>query len=267
MLIFLTLASSAQKLEKVWSISSGLITPESVLYDPEMDMLYLTNMGTQLDLKTSDGFISLLNPNGSVENLKWICGLNDPKGMAIYKDKLFVADLNELVILSIEHASIIKKIQPIKAKYLNDVTVTSNGIVFVSDMKDQCIYALIDGEFTVWLSDIRLDNVNGLWAEDNKLYAGNSSIWEIDIDTKEMKEIVQGTGAVDGLEKISSDVFIFSNWIGKIFVTTGNIVFPLLDSSAEKINTADLDYLPDNKTIIVPTFSGNSLDCYRLILD
>jgi len=264
MVIFIAINCSAQKLEKLWTSSSSFQTPESVLYDPEMGIFYVSNIGTDRDVKSSDGFISMMDSEGEIENLKWLTGLNDPKGMAVKGYRLYVADINQLVVINTEQASPLAKYQIVNAKFLNDVAISKSGIVFVSDSHDQNIYALIEGVFSLWLSDPRLVNVNGLWSENGKLYAGNSSIWEIDIETKEMKELVTGTGAVDGLEKIEDGKFVFSNWIGQIFVSVGTEVIKLLDTTESKINTADLDYLPDSKTILVPTFSGNTIDCYKL---
>jgi outer membrane protein assembly factor BamB len=254
-------------LEKIWTTSAALKTPESVLYVPERDIAYISNQGSDLGTKTGDGFIALMNLDGEVKNLKWVTGLNDPKGIAVYKNNLYASDMDELAIIDIEKASLIKKYSMPNSKFLNDVAVSDDGIVFVSDMKDQRIYALINGEFASWLSDPRLDDVNGLWVENGKLFAGNASIWEIDIKTKEMKELVSGTGSIDGLEKIDNKTFVFSNWAGKIFVSKDKEVIKLLDTSEQKQNTADLDYLPKSKRILVPSFFGNSVICYQLIMD
>jgi outer membrane protein assembly factor BamB len=267
MAILFVVSSYSQKLEKIWTTSAALKTPESVLYVPECDIAYVSNQGTDLGKKTGDGFIALMNLEGEVKNLKWVTGLNDPKGIAVFKNKLYSSDMDELAMIDIDKAVIIKKFPAPNSKFLNDVAVSDDGIVFVSDMKDQRIYALINGEFASWLSDPRLDDVNGLWVENGKLYAGNASIWEIDIKTKEMKELVSGTGSIDGLEKIDNKTFVFSNWAGKIFVSKDKEVIKLLDSSEQKQNTADLDYLPKTQRILVPSFFGNSVVCYQLIME
>ncbi|HPR31071.1 MAG TPA: hypothetical protein PLK12_03205 [Prolixibacteraceae bacterium] len=263
----LSFGASGQKLEKRWSTSQGFETPESVLYDPEMEMVYVANMGTERDQNTSDGFLSLLDLNGQIENIKWITGLHEPKGMAVYDERLYVADINELVVIDLNSASLFKKYPAPDAIFLNDVCVSENGTVFVSDSRDQRIYALINNELVSWLHLPELENVNGLWSEKGKLYAGNASIWEIDIESKEMNERLGGAGGVDGLEKIDDRSFLFSNWAGRIYLSQGQEIIQLLDSTEEKINTADIDYLPRQKRVLVPTFFGNSVDCYQLIPD
>lgn len=265
-LLTITLLKCAysQSLKKIWASPSQLETPESVLYDPDIELAFVSNLGKVLDYKTGDGFISLISLSGEIENLKWFTGMNDPKGMAIFKNHLYVADIDEILIINIERASLLKKIKVPNAKFLNDITVSENGTVFVSDMRNHCIYSLINGEITMWLSDPCLENVNGLWAENNKLYAGNSSIWEIDISNKEIKELVSNTIAVDGLEKIEENTFVFSNWAGKILISMGKEIVELVNTETDKRNTADIDFLPDHRFVLVPTFGGNTVDCYLL---
>ena len=132
-------------------------------------------------------------------------------------------------------------------------------------MKGQSIYSLENNEFKMWLQDDRFPWVNGLWAEKGKLYAGNSSVWEIDIATKEIKELFDGTGGIDGLETIGNGNFIFSNWGGKIYVSNNGKVIKLLDYSDEKRHTADLDFIPKTKMVLVPTFFENNVDAYQLV--
>jgi hypothetical protein len=265
--VMLSMQIQAQKLEKIWSTPATLKTPESVLFNETYGVAFVACMGEVRDTKNGDGYLAQISLKGEILNAEWLTGLNDPKGMAIREGKLYVADMDELVIIDIESASIDKRFLIPEAKFLNDVTVCQNGMVFVSDMRDQRIYAYSNDEFKSWLQDPKLDNVNGLWAEGGKLYAGNSSVWEIDIKTKEMKALFDGTGGIDGLETIWNGNFIFSNWGGKIYVSDNGNVIKLLDVSEEKRNTADIDYVPMNQMVLVPTFFQNSVDAYRLVYD
>src|SRR5690606_14262487 len=148
-----------------------------------------------------------------------VTGINDPKGQAVLNGKLYVADMNELVVIDIENAQVIKTYPAPNAKFLNDVAVDDTGQVIASDMQDQRIYILADGVFGSWLNNENLENVNGLWCEKGKLYAGNEAIWEIDIKTKEMKALFHGAIEVDGLKPLGDGNFIFSNWPGRIFIS------------------------------------------------
>ena len=101
--------SNAQGLEKVWETTTELKTPESVLYDEERDIIYVSNINGSPAELDGNGFISILDSNGKIKNLKWVTGLNAPKGMAIYKTKLFVSDIKQLVEIDIKSGKILKK--------------------------------------------------------------------------------------------------------------------------------------------------------------
>ena len=87
----------------------GLSTPESVEYYAAEDMYLVTNINGDPFAKDDNGFISKISPGGEVIELKWINGestnvtLNAPKGAAISGDRLYVADLDEVHILSTRH--------------------------------------------------------------------------------------------------------------------------------------------------------------------
>lgn len=263
--IQLSCFSYSQKLEKLWSSPAEFKTPESVLYNHDQEMIFVSNIGTTKNGKNGDGFISLLSVEGEIENLYWIKGLNDPKGLAIIGKNLYVADIDELVVIEYESARIVKRYLFPTAKFLNDVTAYSKNMIFISDMLDQRIYLFNEGVISSWKFDPKLKDVNGLWAEKGKLYAGNDTIWEIDIETMEMKELFGNTGGVDGLEKIGDNKFIFSNWAGKIFLFQNGEIIKLLDTSELKINSADIDFAPELETLFVPTFFGNTVDAYKLV--
>jgi outer membrane protein assembly factor BamB len=261
------LSAYAQRIEKIWSTKAGLQTPESALYNDDHEIVYVSNMGLTRDVKNGDGFISLLTSDGEIANLHWVKGLNDPKGIALWGKNIYVADINEVVIINIESGKIEKKHLIPQAKFLNDVTACKNGQIFISDMNDQQIYILDQENINSWKSDAQLENVNGLFASNGFLYAGNKSIWEIDINTGGMTEVVTNAGGVDGLVKIDNNTYLFSNWIGKIFISRNGEVIQLLDTSVSKINTADISYSPELDVLFVPTFSGNSVDAYKIILE
>lgn len=262
-LLGLGLSSNAQSLTKVWSTTDGLKTPESALFDAKSNNIYVTNIDGDASAKDGNGFISILDIDGKIKNLHWVTGLNAPKGQAIHDGNLYVADIDELVIINIKDAKITSKIKLPNAKFLNDVTASEDGTVFVTDMRDNKIYVLANGKLVLWLEDKLISNPNGLWAEKGKLYIGTEKIIQADLKTKELKVLAENCGGIDGLEKMESGDFIYSNWPGRIFVTKGAESIKLLDT-VDKQNTADIDYIPGKKLVIVPTFSGNSVDAYKL---
>lgn len=262
-LISIGLSASAQSLTKIWTTPEGLKTPESALYDAASDIIYVSNIDGNAADKDGNGFISLVNLDGKIKNLRWVTGLNAPKGLAIHKGNLYVSDIDELVVISIKDAKITKRVKLENAKFLNDVTAAEDGTVFVTDMRDNKIYVLDNDQLTLWLDNPLVVNPNGLWAEKGKLYIGTAQIIEADIKTKALKVLVDNCGGIDGIEKMENGEFVYSNWPGRIFVTKGPESIKLLDT-VDKKNTADIDYIPGKKLVLVPTFLGNSLEAYTL---
>jgi len=260
-LLIYSTASFSQTLTKLWTTSDGIKTPESVLYDATSNSIYVSNIDGNPTEKDGNGFIAVLNTDGTMKNLHWITGLNAPKGQAIYNGNLYVADIDELVVISISKVKITKRFKIENAKFLNDVTVSEDGIVFVSDMGDHKIYALSGGKLSLWLDDKALENANGLWAEKGQLYVGTAQLLQVNIKSKKITVLIEKTGGIDGLERLKDGNFIYSNWEGRIFITKGSESIKLLDTVGKQ-NTADIDFVPGKNLVLVPTFMANSIDAY-----
>jgi outer membrane protein assembly factor BamB len=264
-LIFGVNISNAQRLEKVWQTTCDLKTPESVLYDQERDVIYVSNIDGDPSQKDGNGFISILNSDGSVKNLHWIEKLDAPKGLAIFKGKMYVADIDKLVEIDIEKGTIIAKYDAPDAVFLNDVTACMNGMIFVSDTRTAKIHVLNEGKFTVWMEGKPLETPNGLMAEKGKLLVGDKNIYEVDIKTKKSTLLIEDAGGVDGLVKNNDGDFVFSNWPGRIFIHKDGKTIKLLDTTAQELKTADIDYDLKHDLILVPTFYDNRIVAYKIV--
>ena len=103
--------TNAQKhsLQKIWETDSIVAVPESVLPDIKKNILYVSLVdggGWDADGK---GGVGKLAPNGTNYDSTWITGLNAPKGMGIYGDRLFVADINTVAVIDVKNGKIEKK--------------------------------------------------------------------------------------------------------------------------------------------------------------
>jgi hypothetical protein len=267
LLICILVASqlNAQTLEKVWETSTEMKTPESVLYDSDRDLIYVANINDNPSEKDGNGFISILNPDGSVKVFKWIENLSAPKGMAIFDGKFYVSDIDQLVEIDIDSGKILKKYDAPNAVFLNDVAACMNGMIFVSDTRTAKIHVLNDGVFSVWMEGEPLKSPNGLFTEKGKLFVGDENIYEVDIRSKKITKIISDAGGVDGLEKNNEGQFVFSNWPGRIFIHADGKNIKLHDSTSEEINTADIDFALKYNWVLVPTFFDNRIVAYKIV--
>jgi len=130
-IIFITANLTAQhSLEKIWQTDSTLKVPESVLYDAEARVLYVANIDGSPMEKDGNGSIAKVGLDGKIINNDWITGLDAPKGMGLYKNLLYVANITEVVVIDIDKTSIVQRIPVEGSACLNDVTVDSEGIVW-----------------------------------------------------------------------------------------------------------------------------------------
>ncbi|HBL77316.1 MAG: hypothetical protein A2W90_21905 [Bacteroidetes bacterium GWF2_42_66] len=255
--------SIGQQLVKVWETEAVFQIPESVLYNPDSGDIFVSNIQGPSAEKDGEGFISILGTDGKVKNLKWVAGLNAPKGMAVFDGKLYVSDVDALVEIDIKKATITKR-HPVKdAIFLNDVAVSESGMVFVSDSKTGKIYVLDKNEISEVLRE-PISGTNGLFAADDKLYIGSGKIHAMDLKTRELKILYEDAGGVDGIELMDDGNFLFSHWAGRIFITQGDKTIKLLDTSEAGINSADIDYAKEIGLVLVPTFRDNRVVAYKL---
>lgn len=258
-------ALAQHKLERLWS-TFDLPVPESVLYvaHKKSPYLFVALIDGQGDVVDGKGGIAKLATDGSVVNKDWFAGLNAPKGMAIYKNRLYVADITELVVIDIKKQRLIKKIPIEGSVFLNDVTVNSSGVVFVSDTRTNKVHRVENDEPSLYLENIA--SANGLKVFGSNLIVGaGKELLLVGADKRPLtlaKGFAQG---IDGIEMTSRGEFIVSCWSGLVYyVYNDGKITLLIDSQAEKINTADIGYDPNTRQVFVPNFFKNSVTAYQL---
>lgn len=254
-----------------WQTTKGqLQIPESVIYHEAGSSLYVSNINGKPSEKNGQGFISKLSLEGEVINLKWAVGLDAPKGMAIVGDSLFVTDIDKLVEIALPTGKIIKNYPASDAGFLNDVAADSAGNLYVSDSSSthSAIYILTSGELAVWIESPEIKEPNGLLMENARLLIGNSGngcIKAINPENKTIEMIAEVGSKIDGLQTYNNGNYIVSDWKGTTSIVSaeGEVVV-LLDTTEEKIHSADLCYVPEKNLIVVPTFFDNRVMAYRL---
>ena len=92
--IFL-ISSPIYSFEVKWVVD-GLNEPESVIFDKKNSVIYISNINGDPLKIDKNGYISKISVDGQILDKKWITGLDAPKGMTIFNDYLFVADINKI---------------------------------------------------------------------------------------------------------------------------------------------------------------------------
>jgi DNA-binding beta-propeller fold protein YncE len=258
------LLAQKPRLEKLWATDSLLKVPESVLYDEGNKVLYVSNIDGQPAGKDGKGSIGKLSLDGKIIQAEWITGLNAPKGMGLYKNKLYVTDLSEVVVIDIKKGSIIERIAVPDAVFLNDISIDKNGIIYASDSETAKVHKIENG--TVFLLVDKLQRPNGLLAtKDGLLILDKGSLLKM-TSSGQLSKLADGMDpGTDGIERVKENEYIVSCWGGIIYYLNANGSKTVLsDTRNEKINSADIGYDAKRKIVYVPTFYRNTVVAYQL---
>jgi hypothetical protein len=264
-LVFIFYTARAQhSLSKRWSTDTILATPESVLFDAQNNVLYVSLINGQSDQADGKGGIAKVNLDGKILDTNWVTGLNAPKGLGKYGNTLYAADLTEVAVIDIPSGKVTKKIPVNGAQFLNDITVDAKGNVYVSDTRTGKVHKIENGTVTTYLENLK--NPNGLLALGDDLYVlASGTLYKADAD-KKLTTIAEGMdGSTDGIEQVKPGEYIVSCWNGVVYyVKADGSKEQLLDTKADKINSADIGYDANNRIVYVPTFFRKGVVAYQL---
>ena len=244
LLASLTFAAPAAGAPQLLWETKGLAQPESVVKDPATGAIYVSNINGAIMQKDGNGFIARLKPDGTIIERQWVKGLNAPTGLALHDRTLYVADVDELVEISAASGEILNRHAAKGAIFLNDVAVDQDGTVYVSDTPMNTIWRLKDGVFE------GTPELGGLLA----VHLKDQSVSTIRNDP---------IGNLDGLQSLQPGIFLVTDWAAGALYRVGAKGKP---ERLLKLNkgSADLVYLADEKTVLVPIMLSNTLVAYKL---
>jgi hypothetical protein len=256
--------TNAHSLEKLWETDTVVAVPESVLPDAKHTQLYVSLIdggGWDADGKGGVGKLSL---DGKHYNGNWISGLNAPKGLGRFDNRLYVADIGNVVVIDIAKGAIEKKIDIPGASGLNDITVDDKGIVYVSDSKTGKLWRIEKDAPTLYMDD--LSGINGLKASGKGLYILAKKAVLLANSAKQVVTVTTLPNGGDGVEEVGNGDLIVSEWLGIVYyVYADGRKEVLLDTHEQKRNTADIHYDIPTHTLYIPGFNTKTVSAYRLV--
>lgn len=269
-ILLMTSCSSIERQSAKWSFQKDCSAPESVYYDRESGFIFVSNMVGGGVAKDGHGHISKLSSNGEVLNSKWIKGLNAPKGMRSFKGKLWVSDIDRVIVIDIKTGELERNIKINGAKFLNDVAISDKGIVYISDSLNSKIFKISNFKVSTFVEGNQLESPNGLLIKNDNLYVASwglttdwtteklGRLYSINIKSKEVKYITsKPLGNLDGLEISNDGDFLVSDWVqGKIYKISsdGSDISVLYKG---KKGLADIGYIAKSNTILIPSMLEN----------
>ena len=275
--VALATGAGAAEPAKAWQVD-GLDAPESAVLDAGDGTLYVSNINGEVNAADGNGYISKLSATGEMVEKAWVEGLNAPKGLAFHDGKLYVADIDELVVIDTASGEIAERYKADGTSFLNDVSAHEDGRVFVTEMMLNQIWQLDGGEFELWLEDPALENPNGVLAEGDRLLVASWGVMKegfetevpghvktIDYASKQIESLGGGkpVGNLDGLEPDGQGGYLATDWMA------GSLYRLDAEGGAETVlelgqGTADLEFIEGESLAVIPMMMDGAVAAYKV---
>ena len=143
---------------------------ESCTFDPQRNLILAMNAGVPNDLQENDGYVSLVNPDGSVHTAKWIGATRDgltlhhPLGSAIRNGVLYTVDGSVLRTFDLATGNPLKAVEVTGATFLNGIGVANDGTAYISNTRppERILKVSPNGTTTVFVDGAPLAVPNGV---------------------------------------------------------------------------------------------------------
>jgi hypothetical protein len=262
---------AAPGVAKVWETPKALRIPESAAYDPTRKVVYVSIYDpTAPSRGQGRQAIARISLDGKTLEPAWVPGLNNPTGLAVRGDRLFVVERTHLAEIDIPSGTIVKRTAVPAPVFLNDVAADPDSAgVFISDSGRNAIFFYDGQAVSEWLSGDDIPQPNGLFLRDGRLFVGTSGdgcVKAIDLKTRATTVLARlGAGIVDGIAGDGSGALLVSQNEGRLFlVTPDNGISKILDTTTVGMNLADFCYCPEAGLVVVPTYIDGRVAAFRI---
>jgi sugar lactone lactonase YvrE len=262
--------SSPAAMQKI----TGLKMPESVV-QAKNGKIYVSEINGFG--KDGDGQITIIE-NGKPR--VFATGLDDPKGLAIVGQYLYIADNKRVLRIELtgEKEGQVQVFASANAfpeapLFLNDLEPDIAGNLYVSDSGDLkgnggAIYKINpQGKVTLVINskqDPRVLAPNGLLMDDSgdvlmEVDFASGVLYSYNMKTKAFNDVAQGFGGGDGLVHHSNGSMFVSDWLnGKVFSV--NLAGDVKEIKSGYQSAADIALTKDEKYLMVPDMKAGELD-------
>jgi sugar lactone lactonase YvrE len=272
--------------------TGGMNVPESVKYDAELDVFFVSNINGNPSQKDGNGFIAVVRADSTnvvkmlAESGKAPAGggkavtLNAPKGMAIKGDTLWVADINVVRAINKRTGASIADVTVANSTFLNDVAIGPDGAVYVTDTGIAFdanggmthpgvnrIFRIAGNKVTTVAEGDSLRNPNGL------AYDAAGKRWLLaPFDGKDVQAMADGSGSAtvvstgpgqyDGIELLADGRIAVSSWADSAvyIISNGTMTKAITGVDAP----ADIGVDTKRGVIAIPRFNAGKVEYFMI---
>ncbi len=273
-LLLVALMPAAQAATLSTQKISGLKMPESVVQAADGRVFVSEINGFGID---GDGQISVIEQGHAQVFAK---GLDDPKGLAIIGQFLYVADNKRILKIALSgpksgqaEVFVAATAFPVVPLFLNDLEADLAGNLYVSDSgdlkgKDGAVYQITaQGQVRLLINgqqDSRILAPNGLLMDDTGdvlliVDFASGVLYSYNLASKQLMDIALGFGGGDGLVHHANGAMYVSDWKnGKVFRLDMSGEVTALAATYQ--SAADIALTKDEKVLMVPDMKAGELD-------
>jgi len=225
-------AQDVKPLRVVWEQTvKGFAFPESVAYDPQAKVLYVSEFGSELKPAEKDGKgrISRVSLTGEVLDKQFLPAagdvLNKPKGSWVVGNRLWVTDIDVVWVFDLKTRRG-KKLALPGIQFANDLAVMGNAL-YVSDNRADQLYRVEPADFLEMSGEPKVTRVfQGKSINPNGIYpAKDGSLLMVGFMSAEqqrgiysmstggeIKTLAAAVGRLDGLYEMDDGTLLITEW-------------------------------------------------------
>lgn len=262
-------------------VTEGLAGPETVIWDPDQDVYFVSNINGDAAWDDDNGYISKLSPSGEMLDRFFIDGrqpditLHAPRGMVLGGDTLYVADNHAVRLFDRKTGKPTGTWDVPGSVFLNALAIDDTGHVLVTETgivitplgpvttRPFAIYRFDDGKPVEVASGDALHGPNGIEGTPEgtlvvEFMGDEHGIFQLGKGGEKTLVATVPYGELDGLARLPDGSLLVSSWEanGIYHVIPGEL--PRL--VVQHVGTpAGISYDTDRGRILIPLLTSNEV--------
>lgn len=266
--------------------------PESVRYDPDQDVFFISNINGGMSSRDGNGFImrvSAGNPADATvfaESGRSGVTLDAPKGLALTGDTLWVTDIN--VVRGFDRHSgaplATVDLRPLHARFLNDIATAPDGTLYLTDTgievgpdgilpvggdrvfhigAGHAVSVVAEGDSLGWPNGIAWDGTHRRWLV---LPFHDLVSYVLALDSSGIRRVplMPSRGRFDGVEVLPGGRMLVTSW-------ADSAVYLVTDSASRRIigglvAPADIGLDTRRNVLAIPLPNRDRVEYWKLTL-